>query len=305
MREELKALANDLRKFLSSADEDDFMLKAAAVQDKAAFNIPPAKEEREKPAFAAPVNPDTTPDIKEPAMPKSSTKKAAKTVTAQDNITTGDKQQQLDALADKIRTCKRCALGETRIKAVPGEGNINTRLMFIGEGPGYEEDRQGRPFVGKAGQLLDKIIGAMGFSREEVFIANMVKCHPMVDPSDPEKRSNDRAPVADEIAFCRKYVEQQIAIIQPEYIVALGGVAAKSLIKDAPNLSSIRGKIYNLEITHAELKKPVKILATFHPAALLRNPNWKKDAWADLKVLLNDMGVTPPASSIPSKKKEN
>lgn len=290
MREELKALTKDLRKFLSSAEEEDFILKAAAATKKAAFNISPADvktQEREEQNIA---------------MPKTSRKKTTAAVTSPSNtVSTEDKQQQLDALAEQIKTCTRCALGATRIKAVPGEGNINTKLMFVGEGPGYEEDRQGRPFVGKAGILLDKIIAAMGFSREEVFIANMVKCHPMVDPSDPEKRSNDRAPIPDEIAVCRKYVEQQIAIIQPDYIVALGGVAAKSLIKDAPNLASIRGKIYDLQLTHAELKKPVKILATFHPAALLRNPGWKKDAWADLKVLLNDMGVTPAASSIPAK----
>ena len=299
MREELKGLTRDLKKFLSAAEEEDLILKAAPKKQKAAFNIPAAKQ-------AAVTDTDNNTEEEEvTVMPKTSRAKTKKEAAPAANtaveISTQDKQAQLEALAAQITKCSRCPLGETRIKAVPGEGNINARLMFVGEGPGYEEDRQGRPFVGKAGQLLDKIIGAMGFSREEVFIANMVKCHPMVDPSDPEKRSNDRAPVPDEIAVCRKYIEQQIALIQPEYIVALGGVAAKSLIKDTPNLASIRGKIYDLQLNHAELKKPVKILATFHPAALLRNPGWKKDAWADLKVLLKDMGVTPPASSIPSK----
>lgn len=297
MREELKGLTRDLKKFLSAAEEEDLILKAAPKKQKAAFNIPAKQQPAAEPSGE---------EEQVILMPKTSRAKTKKEVaTANDNnvaeVPPQDKQAQLNALEAQIANCSRCALGETRIKAVPGEGNINARIMFVGEGPGYEEDRQGRPFVGKAGQLLDKIIGAMGFSREEVFIANMVKCHPMVDPSDPEKRSNDRAPIPDEIAVCRKYVEQQIAIIQPEYIVALGGVAAKSLIKDAPNLSAIRGKIYDLQLTNAELKKPVKILATFHPAALLRNPGWKKDAWADLKVLLKDMGATPPASSIPAK----
>jgi DNA polymerase len=200
------------------------------------------------------------------------------------------KKKILNELAAQITACSRCALGAMRFKAVPGEGDINAKLMFVGEGPGYEEDRQGRPFVGKAGQLLDKIIAAMGFRREEVFIANMVKCHPMIDPAAPDKRGNDRAPSLDEIALCRRYIEAQIAAVSPKYVVALGGVAAKSLIRDAPNLSSIRGKIYDLELSEAELKTPVKILATYHPAALLRNPNWKKDAWADLKVLLAAMG---------------
>jgi len=270
MKEELKALAEDLKKFISSADEEDFILKAAAKQKKAAFNISKSQsaEEEQDIAMSSPAKKQTAPQ---------------------------DKKTELENLAKEVLACKRCALGATRIKAVPGEGNINAKLMFVGEGPGYEEDRQGRPFVGKAGQLLDKIILAMGFSREAVFIANMVKCHPMIDPRDPEKRSNDRPPEPDEIAVCRKYVERQIALIQPDYVVALGGVAAKSLIKNAPSLSAIRGKIYDLELNYAELKKPVKILATYHPAALLRNPGWKKNAWADLKVLLKDMGVTPPS----------
>jgi len=258
-----KDLARDLKKLLANAQEDDLILKAApkAAQQK------PAKK-------GAALNLEAQP------MPKT-------------NNT--DKAAVLADLAAQINTCKRCALGETRIKAVPGEGNINTRLMFIGEGPGYDEDRQGRPFVGRAGQLLDKMIIAMGFKREDVFIANMVKCHPMTDPTDPEKRGNDRAPNLDEIAHCRRYIEQQIKAISPEYIVALGGVAAKSLIMDAKSLSAIRGRFYDLQLSTVELDKPVKIIATFHPAALLRNPGWKKDAWADLKVLLTDMGLTPPS----------
>ncbi len=204
-----------------------------------------------------------------------------------------DKAAALAELTEQIKKCTRCELGKTRIKAVPGEGNINTKLMFIGEGPGFDEDRQGRPFVGRAGQLLDKIIAAMGFKREEVFIANMVKCHPMKEPNNPEKHGNDRAPNQEEIALCRRYIEQQIAIISPDFIVALGSVAARSLIKDVPTFSSIRGKIYDLDLTYATPAKPIKILATFHPAALLRNPAWKKDAWADLKILLAAMGREP------------
>ena len=204
-----------------------------------------------------------------------------------------DKASALAELAEQITKCSRCELGKTRIKAVPGEGNINTKLMFIGEGPGFDEDRQGRPFVGRAGQLLDKIIAAMGFKREEVFIANMVKCHPMKEPDNPEKHGNDRAPNQEEIALCRRYIEQQIAIISPDFIVALGSVAGRSLIKDVPTFSAIRGKIYDLNLTYATPVKPIKILATFHPAALLRNPAWKKDAWADLKILLAAMGREP------------
>jgi DNA polymerase len=269
MKDEIRKLSGRLKNFLLENGEEDLIRKAApAARTGAALNLPGKETE-----FISEQQP--RPAVREPAD-------------------TTDKAAVLEELANRIKTCKRCPLGETRIKTVPGEGNINARLMFIGEGPGYDEDRQGRPFVGRAGQLLDKIIAAMGFKREEVFIGNMVKCHPMTDPSDPEKRGNDRAPGLDEIARCRRYIENQINAIGPDYIVALGGVAAKSLIRDSSSLSSIRGRLYNLELSEVQLKKTIKILATYHPAALLRNPGWKKDAWADLKVLMGDMGIQPP-----------
>ena len=206
-------------------------------------------------------------------------------------MTTAQKTTALEELAQTIRNCSRCPLGSTRIHAVPGEGNVDADLMFVGEGPGFDEDRQGRPFVGRAGQLLDKMIAAMGLKREEVFIANIAKCHPMTDPLHPEKHGNDRAPNATEIACCRKYLEQQISIICPKYIVALGGVSAKALIADAKSLGALRGKFYDLSLDSVSLPRPVKILATFHPAALLRNPGWKKDAWADLQMVMAELGL--------------
>ena len=210
-------------------------------------------------------------------------------------MTTEEKTAALAELAATIKNCSRCPLGDTRLNAVPGEGNVNARLMFVGEGPGYDEDRQGRPFVGRAGQLLDKMIAAMGLKREEVFIANIAKCHPMVDPQHPEKHGNDRAPNAQEIACCRKYLEKQISIILPEVVVALGGVSAKALIADAKSLGALRGKFYTLSLDNVSLPRPVKILATFHPAALLRNPGWKKDAWADLQMVMAHMGLKAPS----------
>lgn len=206
-------------------------------------------------------------------------------------MTTAQKQAALQELAETIKQCSRCALGATRLNAVPGEGNVDAELMFIGEGPGYDEDRQGRPFVGRAGQLLDKMIAAMGLTREQVFIANIAKCHPMIDPQHPEKHGNDRAPNAGEIACCRKFLEKQIAIICPKYIVALGGVSAKALISDAKSLGALRGQFYNLHLDSVDLPRPVQILATFHPAALLRNPNWKKDAWKDLQMVMARLGL--------------
>ena len=206
-------------------------------------------------------------------------------------MTSSQKTAALAELAETIKNCTRCPLGATRIHAVPGEGNVEAELMFVGEGPGFDEDRQGRPFVGRAGQLLDKMIAAMGLAREQVFIANIAKCHPMTDPLHPEKHGNDRAPNAGEIACCRKYIEQQIAIICPKIVVALGGVAAKALIADAKSLSALRGKFYDLHLDSVTLSRPVQILATFHPAALLRNPGWKKDAWLDLQMVMAKLGL--------------
>ena len=262
MSRETENLARDLRKFLTNIDEEDFILKAAPKK-KAAASV---------------------------CVPKENTQNSV-------NKLPQTKQEELEALAQKIINCKNCPLGKTRIKAVPGEGNINARIMFIGEGPGYEEDRQGRPFVGRAGQLLDKIIAAMGFKREEVFIANMVKCHPMIDPGNPDKHGNDRPPNMEEIAHCRKFVEKQISLINPDYVVALGGVATKSLISQNTPLSALRGKLFDLKLDYYTPKKPIKILATYHPAALLRNPGWKKEAWQNLKVLLADMGAKFPQAT--------
>lgn len=205
-----------------------------------------------------------------------------------------DTQTVLNQIAQEIHQCRRCPLGNTRLHAVPGEGNPHAELMFIGEGPGFDEDHQGRPFIGRAGQLLDKMIIAMGLTREQVFIANIAKCHPMVNPENPEAHGNDRAPNAGEIAVCRKFIERQIAAISPKYVVALGGVAAKALISDTKSLGALRGQFHLLHLDSVTLKQPVKILATYHPAALLRNPNWKKDAWADLQMVMAEMGLKRP-----------
>ncbi len=301
MTQELKEIAQGLKAFLLNAEEDEIILKAALNQEKAAFNSMKtrANETADKNAgevlrrgTASAAQTAPIPAKEQEESSEVMTQNTKKTETQISNAP-ADKAAEIAYIADMIKNCQRCDLGKTRIKAVPGEGNINAKIMFVGEGPGYEEDRQGRPFVGRAGQLLDKIIAAMGFSREEVFIANIVKCHPMVDPSNPDKRSNDRAPKSDEIAVCRRYLEQQIKTISPDYVVALGGVAAKTLISEVQPFGSVRGKIFDLKLSCVTLDKPVKILATFHPAALLRNPGWKKDAWENLKVLLADMGRKP------------
>ncbi len=200
---------------------------------------------------------------------------------------------KLEKLAEEIRNCKKCPLHKARKNAVPGEGNPNAKLMFIGEGPGFDEDRLGRPFVGRSGQLLDKIISAMGMKREDVFIANIVKCHPMIDPSNPDERGNDRKPSADEISGCIGYVEKQIEIIKPEIICALGSVSATTLTGIKAPLGELRGKFheYCSPRIHSGVSEAnrIKVMPTFHPAALLRNPNWKKDAWEDMKKIMKEL----------------
>jgi DNA polymerase len=184
----------------------------------------------------------------------------------------------LEAYRKKIEGCTKCPLGKSRINFVFGVGNPGARLMFVGEGPGYDEDRKGEPFVGRAGQLLTKIIEAMGMRREDVYIANIVKCHPMIDPANPDKRGNDRPPTPEESAACIPYLERQIEIIHPAFICALGNSAARTLLKSDEGISKIRGRVFEYQ--------GIPLMPTYHPAALLRNPALKKDTWNDMKQIM-------------------
>ena len=183
----------------------------------------------------------------------------------------------LESLAAEVSACRKCPLGATRIKPAFGVGSPKAEVMFIGEGPGYEEDRQGEPFVGKAGQLLDKILAAIGLSRETVYIANVVKCHPMLDASQPDKRGNDRPPTAEEMAACRGYLEAQISLIRPRALVALGSTAAKCLLATEDGVGRLRGRWHDFSGT--------PLLVTYHPAALLRDETYKRPVWEDMKAL--------------------
>lgn len=303
-QDSLRRLAGELRRFIANQEEDEFILTAAP--QRAADILPSASVQPAAPETLPKMPEGETLTVEFTRKPKSITSSAAvevqptaETGQAADSqislsgslMTTAQKTTALAELAETIKSCTRCPLGSSRLNAVPGEGNVDADLMFVGEGPGFDEDRQGRPFVGRAGQLLDKMIAAMGLKREQVFIANIAKCHPMTDPLHPEKHGNDRAPNAEEIACCRKYIEKQISIICPKYVVALGGVSAKALIADAKSLGALRGKFYDLHLDSVTLPRPVKILATFHPAALLRNPGWKKDAWLDLQMVMAELGL--------------
>jgi DNA polymerase len=180
----------------------------------------------------------------------------------------------LAVLAAKVMECTRCAeLAGTRTQTVFGVGNPHARIVFVGEAPGADEDAQGEPFVGRAGQLLNQIITASRLTREEIYICNVLKCRP----------PGNRTPNDDECANCREYLEGQLAAINPEYIVCWGAVAARNLLKSPLSIGKLRGKLH--EYGRA------KVLCTYHPSYLLRNPAAKKDVWKDMQFLMADMGV--------------
>ena len=193
---------------------------------------------------------------------------------------------QLKALKEEVSACRKCPLGKSRLNAVFGVGSETSPVVFVGEGPGFQEDHKGEPFVGRSGQLLDKILAAIGYSRQTVYIANIVKCHPMRDPSNPEAHGNDRPPSPEEVASCLPYLEQQIKLIAPKVIVTLGAVATRVLLQNTEPITKIRGQ---WQFFYPSFGDPVKLLPTFHPAALLRNPNLKKDAWEDMKKLRKEL----------------
>ncbi|MDR0915420.1 MAG: uracil-DNA glycosylase [Endomicrobium sp.] len=186
-----------------------------------------------------------------------------------------NQDSMLTELKQKISKCRKCNLGNERINIVFGVGNSNASLMLIGEAPGYEEDHQGEPFVGKAGQLLTKIINAIGYNRQDIYITNIVKCHPMKNIINCNKRDNNRPPTIYEINHCMQYLEKQIDIIKPKIIVTLGSSATKGLLNIDVNISIVRGTIMKY--------KNIIVIPTYHPAALLRNNNLKKYVWADMK----------------------
>ena len=183
---------------------------------------------------------------------------------------TADQEHAWQALEGEVSDCERCGLCRGRSRAVPGSGNRHAALMLIGEAPGAEEDRHGLPFVGRAGQLLTRMLAVIQIQREEVYITNTVKCRP------PENRK----PTPTEQAACRAYLERQIHLVSPRLLVALGGVAAQALLQTDQTIGRLRGAIHTYRL--ATLPESLPVIATYHPAFLLRSPQYKKDARADL-----------------------
>ena len=192
----------------------------------------------------------------------------------------------MESLAEAVGNCRKCGLGHARLNAVFGVGDCKAKVVFVGEGPGFQEDHQGEPFVGRSGQLLDKILEAvLGLKRSDVYIANIVKCHPMKNPEAPESHGNDRPPTTEEMSACRPYLEEQLRFIKPACIVTLGSVPTKVLLNIDKGISTVRGHWYDYPVELFGPGHPIKVLPTYHPAALLRNPNLKRDTWEDMKML--------------------
>lgn len=178
----------------------------------------------------------------------------------------------LESLAAMIRECQRCVLAPTRTNTVPGQGRLQPDVMFVGEGPGADEDAQGLAFVGRAGQLLTKMIEAMGYKREEVFIGNIVKCRP----------PGNRTPLPQEMACCMPFLKRQIAVIRPKVLVCMGMTAVTGLTGELPPLGRIRGTWREFE--------GIPVMLTYHPAYLLRDPRKKVEAWKDLQQVMERLG---------------
>ena len=177
----------------------------------------------------------------------------------------GDSARQWDSLEAEVAGCTRCVLHKTRSRTVFGTGDRRAEWMIIGEAPGADEDRQGEPFVGRAGQLLNEVLLAAGFRREQVYIANILKCRP----------PGNRNPLPQEIASCRSYLERQIRLVQPGIILAVGGIAANSLLQTDARVGELRGRLHHLG--------EVPVVVTYHPAYLLRSPLEKRKVWQDLQ----------------------
>ena len=195
--------------------------------------------------------------------------------TTKSKLTKSDRQAELNIIAEQVSQCRKCPeLASTRTQTVFGVGNPRAKIMFIGEAPGADEDKQGEPFVGRAGKLMDKIIEACQIKRSDIYIANILRCRP----------PGNRNPSDVEAANCRGFLDAQIEIVDPDYIVCWGSVSAKNLLHSELPIGKMRGRFYEYGRT--------KVLCTYHPSYLLRNPSAKKDVWQDMIFLFQDMGIT-------------
>jgi uracil-DNA glycosylase len=210
-------------------------------------------------------------------------------VTPKPEYGVADPVAALKLIRQDLGECTRCKLHRGRTNLVFGVGNPRAELMFVGEGPGADEDAQGEPFVGRAGQLLNNMIKAMGLRREDVYIANVVKCRP----------PGNRTPEPDECETCLPFLMRQIAVIKPKVVVALGATAAKNLLAMSSSLGDLRGRFYDFKPAGSDSSWPgARLAVTYHPAYLLRDPRQKGEAWKDLQMVMKYLGIEPPKKGV-------
>ena len=275
-----EALAERIR-FYRDLGLTDFYRRAAepvaiadeAESENAAAEAAPRPVQVESKAMAADVNLFG----EDPAIKPRKGFVAPPQITAA--VPIADRVSALQAIREEIGDCTRCALHTGRHKIVFADGSPTARLMFVGEGPGADEDAQGLPFVGRAGQLLNNMIAAMGLKREECYIANVVKCRP----------PGNRTPEPDEANTCSPFLFKQIDVVRPQVLVALGATAATYLLGMRQPLAALRGRIHAFRGT--------SLIVTYHPAFLLRDPRQKKEAWADLQIAMKELGLKAPKAA--------
>src|SRR5579859_4238281 len=238
-----------------------------------------------------PIEPDTMPAKKSAAAPRTPEENIFEVITPKPEQQMSDPIAALKLIREDLGDCTRCKLHKQgRKQIVFGVGNPRAELMFVGEGPGADEDAQGEPFVGRAGQLLNNMIKAMGLRREEVYIANVVKCRP----------PGNRTPERDECDTCSPFLMRQIAAIKPKVIVALGAVAAKNLLAMNASMAEWRGRLFHftpLGMSREGFSAGARLAVTYHPAYLLRDPRQKGEAWKDLQMVMKELGLKPPQTA--------
>lgn len=262
LQNDLQEIVDELKMYLEF--QKSMGVKTVFTQNSQAINDVPVKSKKKEPRTEAMTKNNNTAE------------EEIITIDGPAELFDGSKTMTLEEIREEIGDCTRCKLHEGRTNLVFGDGNPKAKLVFVGEGPGRDEDMQGKPFVGRSGKLLTKIIEAMGLKREDVYICNVVKCRP----------PDNRTPEPDEMSTCEQFLFKQINSIKPDVIVCLGATAAKSILRTKASLGSLRGKFHMYSGT--------KLMVTYHPAALLRNPNFKKPAWEDMQVVMKELGLPLP-----------
>ena len=268
---------------LISVDEDEIIVSTNIVSTSSVSTNQPESGEQMSPRKSAAV-----------AVPVVVEENIFEAIALKPEQSVSDPVKALKIIREDLGDCTRCVLHKQgRKQIVFGVGNPNAELMFVGEGPGADEDEKGEPFVGRAGQLLNNMIKAMGIEREQVYIANIVKCRP----------PGNRTPERDECATCSPFLMRQIAVVKPKVVVALGAVAAKTLLAMSASMMQLRGRFYDFRPagirSNDRSSDPrwdgCKLAVTYHPAFLLRDPRQKGEAWKDLQMVMKELGMKAPA----------